>query len=213
MDHEPYRMGRFEFHYRGRVLLVPADAPKSQQPRPNVAALTHAMVLAIAGVVTDKWEKPAAWLVAGFAAVAALAVSNFDKAVQLTGAQTMYAVLVMFFLAVVAHVAQRFASTIVQASVAGYEVGKKVDIEKLFPAELDLLMGGLVAAYPWPANLIVRRMFAKLVAFGPEHINKLTMRIAMAASLAALVQVLLALVAIAWVGFSLHLPSPSPNNP
>lgn len=206
MSYPPYRINRFEFHYRGRVLIFPAPMPKSE-PRPNPEVLTHQMVITVAGVVTDKWEKPTAWLVAGFAAVAALSVSNFDKAVQLTSARTVYAVLVLFFLAVLAHVGQRIVSTIVQATVAGQEAGKELGIERLNHDELLLFMGGLVAAYPWPANLLLRKMFVKLLAKGPAHLNKLVMRVAMTAGGLAFMQVLLGLIAIAWVGFALHLPA------
>ena len=82
-------------------------------------AVTHAILVGVVGTVTEKWLKPAGWLLTGFAAVVALLVSNYDKAVGVIGIGAAHAVMLLFFSAAVAHAVQQFFSTLVQAGVAG----------------------------------------------------------------------------------------------
>ena len=93
---------------------VPPALPAS--PRPFMPGVVHEMLMGVVGTVVEKWEKPAAWLLTGFAAVVALMVANYDKAAGLIGAGTLHVVALLFFLAVLAHAVQQFFSTLVQAA-------------------------------------------------------------------------------------------------
>ncbi len=164
------------------------------------------MVLAIANVVVERWERATAWLLVGFSAIAGLAVSNLERSVQLTCKSTVYGVLVLFAIVVALQVFQRLCGLFVQAAAAGGEVGKKVELEKLAPAELDIFLQGMVDAYPWPGSILIQRMLVKLKERGPRYINRATMRRAMLSGVAGMLQVVAALCALAWIGFTLHMP-------
>ena len=204
----PYRTGQFAFTYRGRFFVVPPRPPAAPPPKPtNIPLATHELVLAAAGVVAEKWEKFAAWVIAAFAAVSGLAVSNYDGAVKMTSPATVRWVLVLFFTAVVLHAIQKIAATIVQAGVAGGKAGKDMKLE-LQSSEVRPFLSSLVAVYPRPLSTLIAGTFSKMLTKGVTHVTSIMIRWALASAVLAVLQLLLGLVAMGVIGFTLHDPTP-----
>lgn len=174
----PYEAGVSGFKY-GEGLMrafeylrsVPPALPAS--PRPFMPGVVHEMLMGVVGTVVEKWEKPAAWLLTGFAAVVALMVANYDKAAGLIGAGTLHVVALLFFLAVLAHAVQQFFSTLVQAGVAGGKVGRELKLDGLNKSEFHELLDGLVAAYPWPMKRFLRSRYDELLEHGLAPMSRL----------------------------------------
>lgn len=157
----PYRIALFEVTYRTRFFVMPVrPLTLPESPPTDISLATHEMVVAAGGVIAEKWEKFGGWVIAGFAAVAGLSVSNYERAVQMTSARTVTVVLVMFFVAVVLHAAQKIAATVVQAGVAGGKAGKEIKLE-LKPQEVEPFLHSVTSVYPWPMSLIIGRKFKK----------------------------------------------------
>lgn len=109
-----------------------------------------------AGVIAEKWEKFAGWVIAAFAAFAAIAglsVLNYDKVLQMTSARTVTAVLWLSFAAVVLHALQKVCATFVQAGIGGGKVSKDMNLKlKLKMNEVQPFLDSVAGAYPWPAS-------------------------------------------------------------
>ena len=158
--------------------------------------VTHEMLVGVVGTVTEKWEKPAGWLLTGFAAVVALLVSNYDKAVGVIGTGAAHTVVLLFFLAAVAHAVQQFFSTLVQAGVAGGKIGRELELQDLNRAETIQLMDGLVAAFPWPMKGFLRRKYDQMLEHGLAPFSKSMARMAATVVWSAVTQMLFGLIAI-----------------
>lgn len=168
-------------------------------------AVTHAMMVGVVGTVTEKWLKPAGWLLTGFAAIVALLVSNYDKAIGVIGTGAAHAVVLLFFAAAVAHAVQQVASTMVQAGVAGGKLAREHDLEDLNRAETIEFMDGLVAAYPWPMKAFLRRKYDEMLEHGVAPFSKSMGRIGAWAVWSAVAQMLLGLFAIGVVTWAVVL--------
>jgi hypothetical protein len=204
----PYRVVRFEVTYRTRFFVMSARPPTlPESPPTNIPLATHELVIAAGGVIAEKWEKFGGWVIAGFAAVAGLSVSNYERAVQMTSARTVTVVLVMFFLAVVLHAVQKIAATMVQAGVAGGKAGKEMKLE-LKPREVEPFLNSVTSVYPWPMSLLIGRMFEKMLTKGVTHVSGIMIRAALLSAGLAALQLLIGLGAIGVIGFALHEPSP-----
>lgn len=154
------------------------------------------MLVGVAGAVTEKWEKPAGWLLTGFAAVVALMVSNYDKATGVLGTASVHWVVVLFFLAAVAHAVQQIFSTIVQAAVAGGKIGRELKLQPINEAELRQLFDGMVAAYPWPMKGFLRRKYDQMLAHGLAPLSKSIGRMVATVLWSAVAQMVFGLIAI-----------------
>jgi hypothetical protein len=198
-----YRPGLFAMWPRpGQAAPTPAvNAPD------RVDIMTNAMLVAVAGVVVTQWEKLAGWVIAGFAAALALVLANYAKVVDITSAAAVHALLIMFVIAAILHVFQKLATTFVQAAVAGGEVGEKMKAHDLPAEELPRLFEGVASAYVPPLSTLMRASFRKLLAGNIAHVGSIVLRTALGAAALAILQVLLGLGAIEWLGLALHIPA------
>ncbi|MGJ7483738.1 hypothetical protein ACSFA2_00675 [Variovorax sp. LT2P21] len=217
----PYRPGVFLFNYKARAFVLSPQQPASQEhaePRPNIPVATHQMIIGVVGTIAEKWEKPAAWLLTGFAAVVALIISNYDKAAGLLGARAVHAVVLLFFLTAVAHAVQQIFSTLLQAGVAGGKVGRELKLENVNEEELRQLMDGLVEAYPWPMKRFLRSKYDQLLEHGFAPFSKSMARMAATLVWSAVAQMLFGLVAVGIITWSLMritwvAPTPATSAP
>jgi hypothetical protein len=204
----PYRAGQVVFTYRSRFFVMPPKPPAAPEILPtNIPAATHELVTAAAGVVAEKWEKFAGWIIAAFGAIAGLSVSNYEKVIQMTSAHAVKTVLVLFFIAVVLHALQKLFATFVQAGVAGGKVGKDMNLQ-LKVSELQPFLHSVAGVYPWPVSKWIKNRFDKMVTEGVTYVCGVMIRAALWSALFAAGQLLLGLIAICVIGFALHDPTP-----
>jgi len=182
---------------------------EDSKQRPNIPAVTFEMLMGVMGMTTEKWERPAGWLLTGFAAVVALMVSNYDKIIAVIGAGAMHSVVILFFFAVVAHAVQQIFSTLVQAGVAGGKVGRELKLENINEVELRQLMDGMVAAYPWPVKRFLRRRYDEILEHGLAPLTKSMVRMTATVAWSAAAQMALGIVAVGVVAWSLMWATPS----
>lgn len=201
----PYLHRSLEFTYRARFfLLSPKSLPPAAKPRPNVPLATHELLLAMAGVIVEKWEKLAGWVLAALAAVSGLAVSNYEKVVAISGAGAVRNMLWLLLAAAILHALQKVFTTFVQSTEAGAKAGKAMDLDPMHPDDATALMAGMIAAYPpWPAKLLAW-MFARMRRNGIAPFSKLVVYVAFGATACAGIQLLLGIAAIVVVALSLY---------
>ena len=211
-----YLIRSFLLNYRTRFLVLSQGLPSApSKPRPNVPMATHELLLSVAGVVVDKWEKMSTWVLAALAAVSGVAVANYDKVAPIVGTGTVRAMWWLMLIMAFLHAAQRVATTFVQATEAGAKAGKDMGLELTHPDDLNAFLDGMVAAYPWFAAPMLRRMFDRMQRVGIAPFSKLVMNAAFTATLLASAQLLLGLTAIVVVAVSLYstpvLPEAMPS--
>lgn len=176
----------------------------SSRPRPNISVVTHELLLSVAVVVVEKWEKVSVWVLAAFAAVAGLAISNYEKVTAIAGERTVRWLLWMLLAAALLHAVQKVAATFVQAMDAGHKASKAMALDPMHPDDLAALMAGMVAAYPrWPARLL-KHLFDRMSREGLAPTTKMLMRVAFIATGCAALQLLLGMAAIIGVAMSLY---------
>lgn len=171
---------------------------------PDKQLFQNALQLAAASAIVTHWEKLSAWVVAGFAAAAALIMSHYPEAVALTSPGTVKSVLLMFIAVAVLHVVQRLLGTSVLIGVASSTEAAKITAPKLTQDEARLMLDCMARAVLWPMRLFVRASYRRMLAGDITHFGKITSWMAQGSMVAALLQVLLGLWAVVRVWHRLH---------
>ncbi|MDM0068369.1 hypothetical protein [Variovorax sp. J31P207] len=205
-----YRAGCLSVAYRAPVARVPQPPPPAAPPpRPDLPTEVHALLCATAGVVTEKWDTYAAWIIAAFAAVAGLAVSNYDRAVELTNRSTVIAVLTLFIISVLLNAWQKWKTIRAQAMIAAGKAAQDPKLQ-LTVEEKKQFVAAMSAAYP----AIVARWLApgleRARTEGVAYASKKMMSLSVGATTLGFVQLGLGVIAAAWIVIALMLTSSTP---
>lgn len=124
--------------------------------------LAGRMLTIMAARVSESLVGFAGWLVGGFAALLGLLIANIDTASKFLPTQCIGTSTLLFLVAVVLHVVQRYLAATVAGSVA---IGKEVEIlvsgQTVDPV---FLFEELEKSTFWPTRIFVQRSLAKIRA-------------------------------------------------
>lgn len=203
----PFIHGSFRVVYSDGLRALPRRAltqdPAPDKPRPNMPFVVHEMLVAVSGVIVEKWEKVSVWVLAAFAAVSGAALSNYSAVVERFGEGAVRHIWWSLLASTLLLAVQKGATTFVQAFEAGHKAGKAMDLDPMDPDDFQALKDGMVAAYPkWP-GLLLARLFKRMETGGLAPMSKTLMRATFVAVACTSGQLLVGLVAIVRVGLSL----------
>jgi hypothetical protein len=165
----------------------------------RVQLLANKALVAIAGTVASSWEKFTGWLVAGLGASLALIIANLDKLKDVLSVASVSQATRIFFVILVLHAVQKILAVAVAGAVASDEkaVLAKPD-PPLEDSEALAIINHIEKSYFFPFSLMIRRTLRRMRNGDLVHVGQLVVRLALASTLFAVGQLLLALWAV-WV--------------
>ena len=170
------------------------------EPHPARAGLLATKMLSgLAATLAGHWEKFTGWLVAGLGASLALIIANMDKAKDMLPAATVSQAVKIFVWLLVVHTVQKILAIVV---ISAFDASKDDTTSKAEPpvtvAEAAALINHIEASYFFPFSLMITASFNRLRNGDFIHVGRRIIRLALASTLLAMVQVVLAVWAV-WV--------------
>lgn len=161
--------------------------------------LANKALVAIAGTVASSWEKFTGWLVAGLGASLALIIANLDKTKDVLSVASVSQATRIFFAILVLHAVQKILAVAVAGAVASDE---KEALAKADPplneSEALAIIAHIEKSYFFPFSLMIRKTLQRIRSGDLVHVGRLVVRLALASTLLAVGQLLLAPWAV-WV--------------
>lgn len=113
------------------------------------------VLIAMAECTSAGLSKFSGWMLVGYAAILGALLANLDSAAKYLAPGTLSRLAILFSVAVLLSLLQRYSAAVVASSA---EVGNKVK-EQPIPPNMDIVafLAELEAATLWPARLMVRR--------------------------------------------------------
>lgn len=166
----------------------------------QVALQSNKLLITIAGIMAEQWEKFTGWLVTGIAATLALIIANADKTTALLQVASVKYAIKIFIAILVVHAVQRILAIAIASGVAGFEKFQKPDGAVLDQRQALEVIDTLEDAYFFPFSCMIHSMLRRVRKSELTHVGKRILRLALTSVLLAGVQVCLAVWAVWKIG-------------
>ena len=169
------------------------DAQSTQR----TAVLASKVLIGTAGTIAGQWEKFTGWLVAGLGASLALIIANMDKTKDMLPAASVSQAVKIFIALLLVHTVQKILAFVVASAV---DADQKEVIAKASPPlnqqEAIVMLDHIEESYFFPFSCMIHGAFGRIRKGELIHVGRRIIRFALASTLLAAMQVLLAVWAV-----------------